>query len=831
MPSLKKYKPEKHKKTKQNKQGGPKHISQEKTARVEFSFTGRTQKTPSPLNNPVWRSLLAVSGGCIGIWLVIVLFGFDRMVPVWVAALLGLVVWGCAVWMLLLDSRLKIFWIVWLVGGFCLLMFTGARGLIWIGAAAFSFVFLLFRRYKPYRHLSSRRRAGIFLLGLLTLGLLTIGFLPEKIEVAAESIPAVEPVPPDVQTDIPVEVGTNLARYALTSLRMFWIFSLFHLFFSIRLHFMKLRPKLAVSAFLLVLVPLFLVTVMGLLTLYAALGESRAIRAGNVLSDWAEFAVKDEGFVHVVSGGSFVYNPGVARKEQVTPAWLSEFVEAVKKQDFTFADWNTNLEAAYFWIGSEVWLMSLEGAGTPDVIIRACLLDSAMMNRLAAVLHCNVRLTFSDPINLGVVGNVNIKGIPKDAESPQKDIVGIYLPEPPLRTASPDFSLSIWKRPLYFGMTDIPMISYASDTPGKFVRQNVLLLLEGSISHIFGELSSERNPLSLVVFILLLSLSVVLMILEIFALFFGLRITMGFTSAVQELHRGTRRLAGGDLDARIEIPNEDELGDLAASFNEMTAAVRKGQEAAIAQERLESELKTARKIQERLLPHEMPDIPGFEIAGTSLPSQQVGGDYFDFLDMGKGHLGIAIADVSGKGIPAALLMANLQASLHAQVVKPGDVAEVTSRINNLLVKSTDSNMFATFFYGILDRMSSSFTSTNAGHNPPILLHADEKVERLGEGGMILGFMAGQPYSQQTACLEPGDVLVLFTDGITEAVDMSLENVAENLFGDERLMSVIRKNRAGTAREMQSAILKEISEHTGDSPQSDDITLVVIKRQG
>jgi sigma-B regulation protein RsbU (phosphoserine phosphatase) len=298
---------------------------------------------------------------------------------------------------------------------------------------------------------------------------------------------------------------------------------------------------------------------------------------------------------------------------------------------------------------------------------------------------------------------------------------------------------------------------------------------------------------------------------------------------VKALHRGTRRIAKGDFDVQIDIPNEDELGDLATSFNEMAAAVKKGQEEAIERERLERELATAREIQEKLLPHEMPDVPGFEITGTSLPSQQVGGDYFDFLDIDGGQLGIAIADVSGKGIPAALLMANLQASLHAQVYQSGEVAEVAHRINNLLYKSTDAHMFVTFFYGILDRQKSVFTTTNAGHNPPLLFKSDGRIERLSEGGLILGFQPDIEYSQQTVVIEPGEVIVLYTDGITEAADPSSEMVSDDLFGTERLLDVVRENSSKSAREIQAAILDAIANHTKNAPQFDDITLVVIKR--
>ena len=330
--------------------------------------------------------------------------------------------------------------------------------------------------------------------------------------------------------------------------------------------------------------------------------------------------------------------------------------------------------------------------------------------------------------------------------------------------------------------------------------------------------------------IALFSLAALMFFLETFVLIFGVRITTGITSAVKALHRGTRRIAEGDLDTKIVIPSEDELGDLATSFNVMAGAVKKGREEAIERERLERELETARQIQEKLLPHEMPQLPGFEIAGTSLPSQQVGGDYFDFLDMGTGQLGIAIADVSGKGIPAALLMANLQASLHAQVIKKGSVADVASRMNSLLVKSTDTHMFATFFYGILDEVKSTFTSTNAGHNPPLLFRADGKIKRLEAGGLVLGFLPDQKYTQQTMKIKQGEVVVLFTDGITEAAGPSSEKISENLFGEERLIEIVRASLAKSAVEIQAAILQAISNHTANVPQYDDITLVVIKRK-
>jgi HAMP domain-containing protein len=447
-----------------------------------------------------------------------------------------------------------------------------------------------------------------------------------------------------------------------------------------------------------------------------------------------------------------------------------------------------------------------------------------MMNRLAKIIRSNI--SFAPSMMLTVAGQA-IATMKPQTTQPLKKIEGRYIPEEAQQEDPSKTKKLLWYRPLYFGLSDVDIVAYQ---PGKLEKRKILLVIESSLATIFEELTSEKNPFGQAVMIALFTLGGFMLIFEAAMLFFGLRITTGFTSAVRALYRGTKRIAEGDLETRIEIPNEDELGDLAASFNGMAKAVKKGREEAILRVHMESELQTARKIQERLLPHDMPQFPGFEIAGTSLPSRQVGGDYFDFLNLESGQLGIAIADVSGKGIPAALLMANLQASLHAQVLEKRNVAEVATRINNLLVKSTDSNMFVTFFYGLLDRNLSTFISTNAGHNPPILLRADGLIDRLEKGGLILGFLKDQKFEQETTSIRPGDVLVLYTDGITEAIDPDPETPEEKLFGEEKLIQVIRWSADLSAREIQGNILQAVTAHTNNTPQNDDITLVVIKRR-
>ena len=783
---------------------------------------------PPSMNRRVWRLVLITAGGNLFLWAFNQFFGFDAPLLALTAGLSALIVWAVAVRMLLLDARFKIFWLLWLSGGLTLLPALPDTAGIWVASAAFAWVFLLFRKYKPYSHLTPRRRAALFLIAFLMLCLLVFGMLTSRQEEVQFQISRHSIETSELPANTFAALGKNLFFYGISALQTLWFLSLFHLFFRIRLHFMRLRPKLAVSAFLLVLVPMFLVTVMGLLTLYGTLGESRAIRASNILIDWAEQALRDPNFVHGLSSDSFAFSEGqgFTHRQGDIPPGLPSFIEAVKARDFGFAQWDPGLTGAYFRIQEELWLVGLKIQDTVGFSLWGGHIDAAVMDRLARVLHSDFKISYSDTLSFGTGEGESFNSIDVQRKDRPPGIYGRLRPRQEVQPG-PKPEPSFWNRSLYFGVSSISLMTYDS---GRFAWETVLILLEGSISDIAEELAASRNPLSQAVLILLLVLAILLLILEMFAFYFGVRITSGITSALRVLHRGTRRIAEGDLDARIELPNEDELGDLAASFNEMAEAVKKGREEAIARERLESELETARKIQERLLPHSMPDIPGFEIAGTSLPSQQVGGDYFDFLDMGEGHLGIAIADVSGKGIPAALLMANLQASLHAQVIKPREVGEVMVRINNLLVDSTDPNMFATFFYGILDRTRSVFTSTNAGHNPPMLLRSDGHIDRLGTGGLLIGFLTDQEYQQQSITLEPGDVLVLFTDGITEAVDSTLDTMAGHLFDEDRLIEVIKANRTGTAREIQSAILAAISEFTGSSPQSDDITLVVIKRR-
>ena len=246
-------------------------------------------------------------------------------------------------------------------------------------------------------------------------------------------------------------------------------------------------------------------------------------------------------------------------------------------------------------------------------------------------------------------------------------------------------------------------------------------------------------------------------------------------------------------------------------------------EETLEKQKMEEELALAREIQQKLLPKKCPQLEKYEIEGINISSLQVSGDYFDCIKLDENNYCLAIADVSGKGTPASLLMANLQAVLNALIESNSQLEEITGRINNLIHKNTNYDKFITFFIGILNIKENTFQYVNAGHNPPFFMHKDGNVELLESGGLILGMMPNAPYEQDKVQLKQGDWIVMFTDGVTEAQDKDDED-----FEEERLMELLLDNKFASAEVMKDKILTAVKDYTGDVPQSDDITLLILK---
>jgi sigma-B regulation protein RsbU (phosphoserine phosphatase) len=245
---------------------------------------------------------------------------------------------------------------------------------------------------------------------------------------------------------------------------------------------------------------------------------------------------------------------------------------------------------------------------------------------------------------------------------------------------------------------------------------------------------------------------------------------------------------------------------------------------AIEKQKMEDELAIAREIQQGLLPTTLPRIAGFEIAAINITSKQVGGDYYDVLPIHFNEYVLAIGDVSGKGTPAALLMANVQAALRAFAPMGLSLPVATARINDLTCSNTGRDKFITFFWGYLNTATKEFRYVNAGHNPPYLLRGNGKIERLELGGIILGLMQTlTPYQEGSVVLESGDVVVMFTDGVSEAM-----NAEEVDFTEERLEEVLKTVRSKSPSEIIHAIQAALETHTQGTPQSDDITMLILK---
>ena len=327
---------------------------------------------------------------------------------------------------------------------------------------------------------------------------------------------------------------------------------------------------------------------------------------------------------------------------------------------------------------------------------------------------------------------------------------------------------------------------------------------------------------------LLAALSVTVLLLDAAGVWMSIRFGSEITTTVDDLSRAAHQIAGGNFAWRTPVRSQDQLGDLSCNFNEMAIALEQLQKDEAARLRLESELQIAQSVQQYLYPHVAPILRGATVSGRTLAARTIGGDLYDFFDLGPERIGILCADVSGKGIPAALMMANLQAVARAHFGDSIDgpaapPAHFVEKLNQQLAGRFGDNRYASLFWAEYDGQSGILTYVNAGHPSPILRYSTGEIERLNSVGVPVGMFAKTRYTAKTLEMRPGSRLVIFSDGLTDA-----ENAAEEDFGDERLVEYCSTIAVGIdAKGTADRLMQAVAEWSGGVERFDDTTVVVL----
>ena len=333
---------------------------------------------------------------------------------------------------------------------------------------------------------------------------------------------------------------------------------------------------------------------------------------------------------------------------------------------------------------------------------------------------------------------------------------------------------------------------------------------------------------------ILLGIGALFLLVELVALVIGVSMTRTITNAVHRLYEGTQRVMQGDFTHRIEVKGKDQLADLGYSFNRMTENVEQLLAISKEKERLQSELEIAREVQNQLYPKNAPDVKMLNVRALCKPARMVSGDYYDYDMLGDSRLAIALGDVAGKGISAALLMATLQSSVRTRISFSRDTAEtnhcdpvlstsvLVSSLNNQLYKTTSPEKYCTFFLGVFDIGTSRLQYTNAGHLPPLLFR-NGKAIKLEIDGTVVGAFPFAEYGESQIDLEPGDLLLCYTDGITEP-----ENAYGEMFEEDRLIQTVLRNIHKSEEQILEAVVEAVLAWTGAGELQDDMTLVIAR---
>jgi sigma-B regulation protein RsbU (phosphoserine phosphatase) len=388
---------------------------------------------------------------------------------------------------------------------------------------------------------------------------------------------------------------------------------------------------------------------------------------------------------------------------------------------------------------------------------------------------------------------------------------------------------------LITGIVDLDVLDL-DQKPGQTGSVQVIASFSTRPSLLNRRLFSPLGDLGGAAATALLIVGAVFLLIEIVSLVTGIILTRTITTAVNSLYSATQHVQDGDLSFRVRIPHRDQLAALGESFNSMMQSVSTLIEEQRQRQKLENELSIAHEVQQQLFPRSLPNLQGIEIEAICRPARVVSGDYYDFIRISPTRLAIALADISGKGISAALLMANVQAALRSDVLRYRDgqsgipheqidTAEIVSHLNLHLFRNTSDERYATCFFGVYDAETRQLHYTNAGHLPPVYI-CGGKARRLETGGMVVGLFNDVPFQQGAVEIEHGGILVAYSDGLIEP-----ENVYGEEFGTTRLIDVATRNKDASSHLIAEAMMLAAEEWSGSPEQADDMTVIVMRFSG
>jgi phosphoserine phosphatase RsbU/P len=417
----------------------------------------------------------------------------------------------------------------------------------------------------------------------------------------------------------------------------------------------------------------------------------------------------------------------------------------------------------------------------------------------------------------------------------------------------PTFTVGASPEPMNFMDQEIPFVTplQAVDwSSGATERRSSLLKVKTRPSKLYGHLFAALGEFAGLVVDALIAVGIFFAVIELIALIIGTRMTRTVTAAVAQLHDATRHVDRGDFSHRIPVKSSDQLADLALSFNSMTASIEKLILEQKEKQRLENELAIAQEVQAQLFPRQVSELESLEVHGFCRPARTVSGDYYDFLTASSHKLILAVGDISGKGISAALLMATIHSAVRAysvenlpQMREPVAVGAVAgsgrvlaawpegvevspgallSLLNHQLYESTPPEKYATLFLGIYDGRSHHLTYSNGGHLPPILIGKDGTIRRLEAGGTVVGLFDNMTYDEGAVEMHPGEIFLAYSDGVTEPENDFGE------FGEQRLIDIVRENRDLPLPEISQIVTQAVDTWIGDNEQPDDVTLVLAR---